>query len=802
MHSFSFKFAFRSLARNKTYSLLNVLGLGLGLGVSLIIYLYLHSELTYDSHFPNHEEIYRLSCDFEINNQLESYAGAGYSMAPMLEEEFDFMEASTRLIHIDESVLFKRGELKLGEADVALADSNFFKVFELEFLEGNSDTALSKPRSIVITESFANKYFGKKKVIGEMISTNNYDYTVTGLIADLPSNTHHKFSALISSFHRSLNMEQKRSSLWRVEAHTFLRFNKSYEADLLISRFDQFYQKNMLNTGGQIGASYSIGLTPLDDIHFASSDLKIDRPHGSQGYIYAFAAIGILILLLASINYINMATVRSLKRVKEAGMQKVLGSGKREIMWQVFLESLILSLLALFVGMVMVELTLELTPLNEVIGKNLSLNFSEYESLWWFPLALALAIAFLSGWYPAIYLSRIPAMAAIKKGVVRGETGLGLRKVLVGFQFSISVAVVITAMLMYKQMEFVKSKDLGFNKEDIVIVPIRDSITSNRMPNIQKTLQKSSFILASSMSSSSSEKSLGRTLIRARKGEKSNYQIVMDYMVVALDYFNTMEIELVKGRSFNSEDKNRNDDPIIINETAANLLLENGYDLDSDIEIVGPGLEDFKGRIIGVAKDFNVHSLRQVVEPLILVYEEIGEGFLHVRVDSENLLAALNDIEETLASVRPDIPFQFSFLNKDLLELYEEEQRQSKLILFLTYLAIFISFIGLTGLASFTTNLRTREVGIRKVLGADLSQMVKLIFREMLLLIVVSVILAIPLAYFLINAWLSNFAYKATLDPLIFIFSALLAILLSYLIISYHSLKIAGTKPVNTLRYE
>lgn len=802
MHSFSFKFAFRSLARNKTYSLLNVLGLGLGLGVSLIIYLYLHSELTYDSHFPNHEEIYRLSCDFEINNQLESYAGAGYSMAPMLEEEFDFMEASTRLIHIDESVLFKRGELKLGEADVALADSNFFKVFELEFLEGNSDTALSKPRSIVITESFANKYFGKKKVIGEMISTNNYDYTVTGLIADLPSNTHHKFSALISSFHRSLSMEQKRSSLWRVEAHTFLRFNKSYEADLLISRFDQFYQKNMLNTGGQIGASYSIGLTPLDDIHFASSDLKIDRPHGSQGYIYAFAAIGILILLLASINYINMATVRSLKRVKEAGMQKVLGSGKREIMWQVFLESLILSLLALFVGMVMVELTLELTPLNEVIGKNLSLNFSEYESLWWFPLALALAIAFLSGWYPAIYLSRIPAMAAIKKGVVRGETGLGLRKVLVGFQFSISVAVVITAMLMYKQMEFVKSKDLGFNKEDIVIVPIRDSITSNRMPNIQKTLQKSSFILASSMSSSSSEKSLGRTLIRARKGEKSDYQIVMDYMVVALDYFNTMEIELVKGRSFNSEDKNRNDDPIIINETAANLLLENGYDLDSDIEIVGPGLEDFKGRIIGVAKDFNVHSLRQVVEPLILVYEEIGEGFLHVRVDSENLLAALNDIEETLASVRPDIPFQFSFLNKDLLELYEEEQRQSKLILFLTYLAIFISFIGLTGLASFTTNLRTREVGIRKVLGADLSQMVKLIFREMLLLIVVSVILAIPLAYFLINAWLSNFAYKATLDPLIFIFSALVAILLSYLIISYHSLKIAGTKPVNTLRYE
>lgn len=776
--------------------------MGLGLGVSLIIYLYLYSELTYDSHFPNHKEIYRISSDFEINGQLESYASAGYSMGPMLEEEFDFIENSTRLIHFDESILFKRLDLKLGEKGVALADSNFFKVFELDFLKGNSLTALSKPRSIVITESFSKKYFGKEDPVGQMISTSNYDYTVTGLIRDLPSNTHHQFSALISSFHLNLSQELKQTTLWRVEVHTFLRFNKASEAELLMASFDQFYQKNMLNTGGEIGASYGINLTPLQDIHFAAANLKIDRPHGSQGYIYAFGAIGVLILLLASINYINMATVRSLKRVKEAGMQKVLGSGKREIMSQVFLESLLLSFLALFFGMVMVELTLELTPLNEVIGKNLSLDFGHNNGLWWFPIVLTLVISFLSGWYPAVYLSRIPAIAAIKKGVVRGETGMGIRKILVGFQFSISVAVVITALLMFRQMEFVKNKDLGFNKEDIVIVPVRDSITANRIPQIQKTLCNSSFILASTMSSASSEKSLGRTLIRARKDEISDYQIVMDYMVVGLDYFNTMEIDLMEGRPFEDDDKNRSDDAVIINETAAKLLFENGYDMDSDIEIVGPGSEDFKGRIIGIVKDFNVHSLRQVVEPLILVYEDIGVGFLHVRVDSENLLAALNDIEETLANVRPDIPFQFSFLNKDLLELYVEEQKQSRLILFLTYLAILISFIGLTGLASFTTSLRTREVGIRKVLGADLSQMVKLIFSEMLLLIVVSVILAIPLAYFLINGWLSNFAYQADLDPVVFIVSAVFAILLSYIIISYHSLKIARTKPVNTLRYE
>lgn len=803
MHRFSFKFAFRALARNKIYALLNVVGLALGLGVSLVIFLYLQSELTYDKHIPNHEEIYRLSCEFEINEQIEAYAGAGYAMSPFLLEEFDFIESGTRLVHIDESVLFKRGPLKLGDQGLALADSNFFKVFDLEFISGNSQGALSQPRSIVITESFAFKYFGNIEPVGKIISTNNYDYTVTGLIKDFPSNTHHKFSAVISSFYREMSEDELLTSLWRVDAHSFLRFDRAYEAELLLSRFDDFYNRYMLHEGGVFGASYSIDLTPLRNVHFGSDNLKFDRPTGSPGYIYAFAAIGLLILLLASINYINMATVRSLKRVKESGMQKVLGASKREIMFQVFIESLLLSVGALLLGLVMVELVLELTPLNDILGKNLSLNFTEYTSLWWFPPALALGIALVSGWYPAIYLSRIPAMAAIRKGMVRQDRGLGMRKVLVGFQFTISVAVVITALLMYRQMEFVKNKDLGFNKEDIVLVPIQDTITANKMPSIHKALAQSAFIMSSSTANAIPGKAVDRTLIRLENKEGVAHQQVVDFMMVGINYFNTMEIEIVEGRAFQETDVGSNEFPIIVNEAAAQLINKGKKTINSTIEIVAPGVEDdFKGRVIGVARDFNAHSLRQNIDPLVIIFQEHSKGYLHVRVDSENLLASLDDIEATLAKVRPDIPFQFTFLNKDLLELYEEEQRQSRLILFLTYLAIFISFLGLTGLASFTTSLRTKEVGIRKVLGADLSQMVTLIFKEMLSLIVLSVILAIPLAYVLINGWLSNFAYQAVLDPLIFFFSGVLAIFLSYLIISYHSLKIARTKPVNTLRYE
>jgi putative ABC transport system permease protein len=808
--------------RNKVYSLLNILGLALGLGVSLIIFMYLQSELTYDKHIPNQNEIYRVSSTFTVNNREESYAGAGHGLAPLLESEYEFIDASTRIMHIDENVLFKRELIKLGDDGIGLADSNFFKVFEFPFLAGDARGALSKPQSIVITESFAKKYFGEENPVGQIISTNNYDYTVTGLIADLPANTHHKFTALISSFYKKRTPEEMLNSLWRIDAFTFLRFDKRYEPELLLSRFDQFYEKYMLANATDFVASYDVDIIPLKEVHFDTSGLQFDRPSGSKGYLYTFGAIGVLILMLACINYVNMATIRSLKRVKETGMQKVLGSGRKEIIFQILAESILLSGLALCIGLVMVELVLELTSLNQIIGKDLSLNFIEYPDLVWFLPLLTLTLALLSGSYPAVYLSRVPAIAAVKRGLVKQDRGLGMRKALVGFQFTISVAVVITALLMYQQMEFVKNKDLGFNKEDIVLIPLQDTVTIKQIPEIRKDLAQSRYVKASSMASAIPGKSMARTLVRLEGDEGKERQEVVDFMMVGTDYFKTMEIELLEGGTFKTEDLDKPEYPIILNEKAAALIECDTSVLGKRIDIIAPGREeDYSGRVIGVVRDFNAHSLHEDIVPVVITLQEENKGYLHVRVDSENLLGALNSIEKIFTKARSpkplsiideiegklkkakaDIPFQFTFLNKDLLKLYEEEQRQSRLILFLTYLAIFISFLGLTGLASFTTSLKTKEVGIRKVLGADLRQMVRLILRDMLMLIIVSVILAIPLAYLLINGWLGNFAYKADLDSWVFILSGLTAILLAYIIISYHSVKIARTKPVNTLRYE
>ncbi len=801
MHKFRFKFAIRALMRNKVYTFLNVMGLAIGLGVCIVIFLYVQSELTYDQEVPNHKEVYRVSSRFVVDEQEEEYGGAGVGLAPLLQKEFPFIESTTRLIHIDESVLFKRNGFQASDDHVALADQNYFKVFEIPFLEGDPLHALNNPQSVVITRSFAEKYFDGENPVGKTISTNNYEYTVTGLIDDFPANTHHSYSALISSFYQKQGEEDYKNSLWQIEAHTFLRLDKIHEAPELEARFASFYKKYMAESGQGLQANYQIKLTRLDQVHFADP-VKFDRPAGNKGYLYAFSGIGLLILVLACINYVNMATIRSLRRVKEAGMQKILGAGKREIVYQVLIESFVLAAMALLVALVLVELVLEFTILNEVMGKDLSLNFIHYPALWWLPLGLASLIAFLSGWFPALYLSKVPALAALKKGVVRQSSGLGVRKFLVGFQFTVSVAVVITALLMYRQMEFVKNKDLGFNKEDVLLIPIRDTLTLQTITDIRQKLAQSRYVKASSSAQAIPGKAVDRIVINIPGIEGVPSQQVVDFMMVGADYFKTMEIEFVAGHTFSRQDEKSNTYPVVVNEATVQMM-DWGNPVGQKIEIVAPGqAENYTGEVIGVVKNFNAHSLHQDIEPTIITYQEETAGYLHVRIDSKNLLGALNDVEKTFAKLRPGVPFQFSFLNKDLMKLYEEEQRQSRLILFLTYLAIFISFLGLTGLASFTTNLKTREVGIRKVLGADLGQMVNLIFKEMLWLIVISVALALPLAYFLTQGWLANFAYTADLHPMIFISSGLVAVLLAYFIISYHSIKIARIKPVDTLKYE
>ncbi len=805
MLSIRLKFAIRSLLKNKTYTVLNIIGLAIGLAVSIIIFLYLRSELSYDTNVPNHKRIYRVQSDYKLNDEKERFAGTSLGLGPLLKEEYGYIDNYTRLHHIDVNVLFKHRDRRFYEENIVIADSNFFEVFELPFVFGNAEDALSKPQRIVVTRTFAERYFDNENPIGKVVSTNNHDYTVTGMIEDLPANTHHKFDAVLSHglFFEPLSREKQTQNLWYTNIYTFLEIDNPANVERLYSDFDSFYDKYMQAVGENFGGYYRIFLTPLGQIHFGEK-LQYDQAGGDKAYLYAFAAIGILILVLACINYVNMATARGMRRVKEAGLRKILGSSKAEIRLLIFSESLVLSIMSLLLAFSLVELVLELTPFNEVLKKDLALDFWRFPALWWLPLGLALTVGFVSGWYPAIALGKVPGLAAIQGGYNAGKQSVRLRRFLVGFQFCVSVAVVITALGMYRQMDYVSNKDLGFNKEDVLLIPIQDTVLARKIPEVVDDLKRSRYVLAASTAQSVPGGNMDRAPLSIETEDKGVFlRDVVDIMMVGLNYFETMEIDIVEGREFVETDTDGEEKALVVNKQMSRAMgwdnpigkkLRWGFDES--------GNELFEGVVVGVSENFNSHSLHQPIEPTVIFLQEKNIGTMHIRLDSENLMAALTDVEKIWGKADPKNPFQFSFLNKDLMNLYEEEQRQSRLILYLTYLAIFISFLGLTGLASFTTSMRTREIGIRKVLGADVLQMVNLIFRDMLKLIVVSVLLAVPFAYLLIRIWLSGFAYSASLDPFIFAFSAALAVLLAYLIVSYHSLRVARSNPVNTLKYE
>ncbi len=803
MFSSRVKFAMRALMRSKTYSALNIVGLAIALSVSIVVFLYLKSELSYDEHYPGHEKIFRVHSDFILNDQEQRVPLSSVSLGPMLKADFPYIKNFTRLDHIEANILFKYRDRKYYENNIAIADSSYFEVFELDFIEGNKKTALNKPHSIVVSESFARRYFGEVNPVGKVISTNNFDYTITGLIEDIPANSHHHFDALISFFYQEQSPEERQKTLWNTTVFTFLSFNNPDDAQRLEAEFPAFYEEYMLFYGEKFDSHYQLQLERIDRIHFAGS-MSYDRPAGNKMYLYAFGAIGGLILVLACINYVNMATARGMRRSKEAGIRRMMGSSKNGIRLLIFTESVLLALLSLFLAFVLVELVLHLTPFNAIVQKDLSLDFIRYPELWWYPLLLALVVGFLSGWYPAVTLSKVTALSAVQGGFSYSPKSVRVRKFLVGFQFCVSVAVVITALLMYRQMDYVRQKDLGYNKEDILLIPIQDSVVIDQLDYIRAGLEKNPHVISAAlaMTTPGSDVNKGLMNVETRKSCEFEKRLI-DNIMVGINYLETMGIELIEGRPFAYSDTLSGASGVMVNqrfveemgwEQPLGKTIRWGFDETGD--------QLFEGKVIAVVRDFNSHSLHSPIEPTLIYLQREQKGVLHVRVDSENLVAAIDDMEDIFARIDRQRPFQFSFLNKDLMRLYDDEHRQSRLILYLTYLAIFISFLGLTGLASFTTSLRTREIGLRKVLGADVYQMVNLIFKDMLILVVISVLLAIPLAYLLIRGWLSNFAYAANLDPLIFFFTAMVAVLLAYLIVSYHSIRVARSSPVDTLKYE
>ncbi len=794
-------YAFRSLYRHKLYTLLNVSGLAIGLAVSLLVALYLQAEFTYDKHWEDHDRIYRVNAEFHLGNNVDVYGGTGYGAASLLQDYYAEIEQATHLLHIENSIYFKSDSLRDYVEDVVIADSNFFKVFRLNFLQGNSNQALSEPRSIVLSESFALQYFGSLDIVGKYISTSNFEYKIAGVVEDLPENSHHYFKALISEPHIPRDSSDLSLTLWQVGFYTFVKLKEGVEESFIEAKFDGFFDRYMEPLADAVQGRYYIDLQPISKLHFYSNK-SYDRPGGRLVYVYGFAGIGLLILILAIINYINMATARSLRRIREAAMRKVLGADGLEIRLMILVESVLVSLLALLLAFAMVEVATQILPFNSAIGKSLSLNLSANPFLVLFSLGLAILVGVLSGLYPAINLAKVSPLDAFsnKKGLQRGD--YLPRKVLVAFQVSVSVAVVITAFFMYRQMEFIKNRNLGFNADQVVLVSIQDTSSIQKIDQITRAFRRSAYVESVSLGASVTGSGTYRSLFEVEQEGLSEYRREsLNYLAVGPDYLKTMEIPLLLGRAFDEQDlEDSLEERLIVNQAMVDFMqwknplgkrIRRGFDEEGQAQI--------SGRVIGVCGNFNAQSLHAQMAPLVLTLNRETARVIHLKIDRQQVYVALDDIERRWTSLVPQVPFQFSFLRKDLLEMYQEELRQSKLILYLTIVAIIISILGFVGLASFTTGLRTREIAIRNVLGAGSWDLVNLIFKELLWVILIGVLIAVPLAVVLTRWWLLNFAFRTNIEPSVIVLTVIITLIIGYGIVALHSFTVARRNSIHSL---
>lgn len=800
MRTSKYKYAFRHLYRHKLYTFLNLAGLAIGLAVAMVVSMYLYSAFNYDRHHPDYQEIYRVNAHFEVRpGQIDRFATSGYGLAPLMKDHFPEVQASTHVMPIEQNVVFKYEGHSAFKSAVAFADSNFLRVFRSALVYGDPEQILQEPRTILLTRSLAEEFFGKENPVGQEIQTSNYRYRVSAVMEDWPENSHHQFQALIS-FPGAKTDEELRRSLWSSQVYTFLRIPEKAGSAQVEENFDSFYQRYMAEFGAVMEGSFNIALSRIDKLHFNVMP-EYDQPGGKRAYLYGFAGIGLLILVMACINFINMATARSLKRVREAAMRKVLGATRADIRWLILLEAFLMSAIALFLAFVIVELLTKVLPFNAAIGKDLSLDFQRFPFLIWLPVLLAFLVGGISGWFPAYHLSKVAPLDAFsnKKGLHRKRSAG--RKILVGFQVAVSVAVVILAFNMYHQIDYIRNKNLGFNSDNVLLVNAQDSTSLRNLEAIQSKVAGSPFVQSVALGASVTGKRSYRGLFGfEEEGSTTFDRHAVDFLFAGTGYLETMQIELLEGRDFETPLDSAETHQILVNqELVRSMSWTEPLGKRIQMEFNEDGSVKSWGKVVGITANFNANSLHEEIRPLVISYNDKLTTVLHVRVKRQNLYAALDDIERRWVSVSPEAPFQFSFLDANLQRLYDEEIRQSRLILYLTCLAILISFFGFIGLASFTTNLRTREIGIRKVLGASGVQTVHLVFKELLLVIFLAVVAAVPVALVLSMAWLDNFAYRAPLDPSVVIFTTALALFVGYGIVALHSLKISKSQTIDSL---
>ncbi|RVU02746.1 FtsX-like permease family protein [Mucilaginibacter limnophilus] len=802
-----FKTAYRSLKKNKGFTIINLLGLALGLTIFMLISLYVYDELRYDRYNEKAGRIYRFNSDLKFGGNTGSYAVSPAPLAAAVRADLPEVESTVRF-RMWGGAQVKKGNMNIHEHAVVFADSTLFKVFTLPMLYGNPATALKEPNTVVITEKMAGKYFGKVNVVGQTLTLNNNElYKVTGVIKDVPRQSHFDFDFYLSMS----GFEDSRNESWFSNNYnTYVLLKKTADVKQFEAKLPEFLRKQAgsqlqsilhltFDKFEQAGNYFKLTLIPLTDIHLKSSRVAELSANGSMEYVYIFSAIAVFILLIACVNFMNLSTARSSNRAREVGVRKVLGSSRNNLIIQYLTESVLITFIGAVIALIGARLLLPL--FNQLAGKEMVITPQLLIGALPLVMAFSIVLGCLAGAYPALFLSGFKPVQVLKGKLAVGMKGGTLRNFLVVFQFAISVFLIIGTLVIYNQLQYIQNRNLGYNRDQVMIVQ-NVWMLDKQLPSFKQEIKQLPGVNNATLTGYVPMSGYGNstTVFKDPVIDEKRSMMTQKWMVDE-DYVNTLGIKMAAGRFF-SKDMPTDSSAVVINEAAAKML---NFDKPLNSMIYSPQddmVTSVKGyRIIGIMKDFNFTSLRENISPLVLILEQDGGG-LCIRTQTKNISATIAQIENVWKKFSPNQEFSYSFMDENFDSFYRAEQRTGKLFIIFTIMAILIACLGLFGLTAYSTEQRIKEIGIRKILGAHVSGIVGMLSKDFLKPVLVAILIAVPLAWYFMQKWLQGFAYRQDIQWWVVALAALTAIIIAFVTTSFQAVKAALANPVKSLRSE
>jgi len=794
------KIAFRNVKRHKGYAFINIAGLAIGMACCILIISFIATELSYDRFHKNSDRIYRLCLDANLGgNQIRMPINTAPS-GPALIQDYPEVLDAVRLRPL-QNVSIKNKDIEFFEENALYADNSIFNVFTFPMIKGNPQSALKTAYSMVMTEDTAKRYFGDENPIGKILKVDNqFDYSVTGIVENVPKNSHFTFDILCSFESLYVRNREAMEEWMNFNLYTYILLQENPDPKVLENKFPALIDKHMGAVLKAVGGEINFFLQPLTKIHLHSHMENEIGANSDIAYIYIFAAIALFILFIACINFMNLATARSALRAREIGIRKVIGAERKELIRQFLGESLIYSLFSLLVAVLLAHLVLPV--FRSLSGRDFTIDY--FGMPWLIPglIGMILFVGFVAGSYPALFLSSFQPVKVLKGNLKAGAANSRFRSILVVGQFVISIGLIISTGIILNQLRYMKNKNMGFEKQNLIVVrtsagPARESIDS-----IKQEFKNIPGVLNAGLTSQVPGREANVSPF-VPEGFSTNESQLMKNIDIDQDFIPTMGIEVTAGRNFSSEFGTDSSSAIIINETAARKF---GW-----TDPIGKKIEHFSGEeiedrtaktVVGIIKDIHMSSLHSLIMPLYINNESDDLDNIAIRINPNNVGGTIDKLRAKWKELYPNQSFDYYFLDDSLATLYESEGRLSQIFSSFTLFAIFIACLGLFGMASFTAEQRTKEIGIRKVLGASVSGVVVLLAKDFLKLVLLANIISWPIAYFAMKKWTQGFAYQAETGVWMFVITGVLAVVIALLTVSFQSIRAALSHPINAIKYE